>query len=58
MYKKGQLVKIDFMDRKAIGIYLGFLTINGITFHRIYNMKKNMVTFYTCDEIKPIGSEK
>jgi len=58
MYKKGQLVQIVFMSRESIGVYLGFLTVNGIVLHRVYNLKRKMVTFYTCDEIKPIGSEK
>jgi hypothetical protein len=46
------------MSRESIGVYLGFITVNGIVLHRIYNLKRKMVTFYTCDEIKPIGSEK
>jgi hypothetical protein len=51
MFQKGQLVQIVFMSRESIGVYLGFITVNG-------NLKRKMVTFYTCDEIKPIGSEK
>ena len=58
MYKKGQLVQIVFMSRESIGVYLGFRTVNGIVLNRVYNLKRKMVTFYTCDEIKPIGSEK
>lgn len=58
MYKKGQLVQITFLSRESIGVYLGFLTVNGIVLHRIYNVNRKMVTFYTCDEIKPIGSEE
>jgi hypothetical protein len=54
MYKKRQLVQIVFMSRESIGIYLGFITVNGIVLHRVYNLKRKMVTFYTCDEIKPI----
>jgi len=58
MYKEGQLVQIVFMSRESIGVYLGFITVNGIVLNRVYNLKRKMVTFYTCDEIKPIGSEK
>jgi len=58
MYKKGQLVQINFVSRESIGVYLGFITVNGIVLNRVYNLKRKMVTFYTCDEIKPIGSEK
>jgi hypothetical protein len=58
MYKKGQLVQITFLYRESIGVYLGFITVNGIVLNRVYNLKRKMVTFYTCDEIKPIGSEK
>jgi len=58
MYKKGQLVKITFMSRESIGIYLGFITVNGIVLNKVYNLRKKMITYYTCDEIKPIGSEK
>ena len=58
MYKKGQLVKITFMSRESIGVYLGFLTVNGIVLHRVYNLRRKIITFYTCDELKPIGSEK
>ena len=58
MYKEGQLVHIVFMSRESIGVYLGFITVNGIVLNRVYNLKRKMVTFYTCDEIKPIGSEK
>ena len=58
MYKEGQLVQIIFMSRESIGVYLGFITVNGIVLNRVYNLKKKMVTFYTCDEIKPIGSKK
>jgi hypothetical protein len=57
MYEKGQLIQISFIGRKAIGVYLGFLVVNGIVLHRVYNLKRKMVTFYTCDELKPIGSE-
>lgn len=58
MFEKGKLVQISFMNRKSIGVHLGFLTVNGIVLHRIYNLKIKMVTFYTCDEIKPVGSKK
>jgi len=58
MYKKGQLLQIKFMDSESLGVYLGFMTVNGVVLHRIYYLKRKMVTFYTCDEIKPIGSEK
>lgn len=58
MYKKGQLVQIVFISRESIGVYLGLITVNGIVLNKVYNLKKKMVTFYTCDEIKPIGSEK
>jgi hypothetical protein len=58
MYKKGQLVQITFLYRESIGVYLGFITVNGIVLNRVYNLKRKMVTFYTCDEIKPIGSEE
>ena len=58
MYKKGQLVKITFMYRESIGIYLGFITVNGIVLNKVYNLRRKMITYYTCDEIKPIGSEK
>jgi len=58
MLKEGQLVQINFMSRESIGVYLGFITVNGIVLNRVYNLKRKMVTFYTCDEIKPIGSEK
>ena len=58
MYKKGQLVQITFLSRESIGVYLGFITVNGIVLNKVYNLKTKMVTFYTCDEIKPIGSEK
>ena len=58
MYKKGQLVQITFLSRESIGVYLGFITVNGIVLNRVYNLKRKMVTFYTCDEIKPIGSEE
>ena len=58
MYKKGQLVKITFMSRKSIGIYLGFITVNGIVLNKVYNLRRKMITYYTCDEIKPIGSEE
>jgi hypothetical protein len=46
------------MSRESIGVYLGLLTVNGIALHKVYNLKRKMVTFYTCDEIKPIGSKK
>ena len=58
MYKKGQLVKITFMSRESIGIYLGFITVNGIVLNKVYNLRRKMITYYTCDEIKPIGSEE
>ena len=58
MYQKGQLVQITFMTRESIGVYLGFMTVNDIVLHRVYNLKRKLVTFYTCDEIKPIGSKK
>jgi len=58
MYKEGQLVQITFLSRESICVYLGFITVNGIVLNRVYNLKRKMVTFYTCDEIKPIGSEK
>ena len=58
MYKKGQLVKITFMYRESIGIYLGFITVNGIVLNKVYNLRRKMITYYTCDEIKPIGSEE
>jgi len=58
MYKKGQLIQIIFMSRESIGVYLGFITVNGIVLNKVYNLRKKMITFYTCDEIKPIGSEK
>ena len=56
MYKKGQLVKITFMYRESIGIYLGFITVNGIVLNKVYNLRRKMITYYTCDELKPIGS--
>ena len=58
MFEKGQLVQISFMNRKSIGVYLGFLTVNGIVLHRVYNLKRKIVTFYTSDELKLIGSKK
>lgn len=58
MFQKGQLVQIIFMSRESIGVYLGFLTVNGIALYKVYNLKRKMVTFYTSDEIKPIGSKK
>jgi hypothetical protein len=58
MFEKGQLVYITFIYYESIGVYLGSLTVNGIVLHKVYNLKKKMVTFYTCDELKPIGSEK
>ena len=58
MYKKGQLVQITFLSRESIGVYLGFITVNGIVLNKVYNLKRKMITYYTCDEIKPIGSEK
>jgi len=57
MYEKGQLVHISFMNQEAMGVYLGFLTVNGIVLHRIYNLTKKVITFYTCEELKPIGSK-
>ena len=53
MYKKGQLVKITFMYRESIGIYLGFITVNGIVLNKVYNLRRKMITYYTCDELKP-----
>lgn len=58
MYKKGQLVQIIFLSRESIGVYLGFITVNGIVLNKVYNLTRKMITYYTCDEIKPIGSEK
>ena len=58
MYKKGQLVQIVFMSRESIGVYLGFITVNGIVLNKVYNLRRKMITYYTCDELKPIGSEK
>jgi hypothetical protein len=58
MYKKGQLVQITFLSRESIGVYLGFITVNGIVLNKVYNLRRKMITYYTCDEIKPIGSEK
>ena len=58
MYKKGQLVQIVFMSRESIGVYLGFITVNGIVLNKVYNLRRKMITYYTCDEIKPIGSEE
>ena len=58
MYKKGQLVKITFMSRESIGVYLGFITVNGIVLNKVYNLRRKMITYYTCDELKPIGSEE
>jgi len=58
MYEKGQLVHISFMGRQSMGVYLGFLTVNGIVLYRVYNLKRKIVTFYTSDELKPIGSKK
>ena len=58
MYKKGQLVQIVFMSRESIGVYLGFITVNGIVLNKVYNLRRKMITYYTCDEIKPIGSKK
>jgi len=58
MYRKGQLVEIIFLSRESIGVYLGFITVNGIVLNKVYNLRKKMITYYTCDEIKPIGSEK
>ena len=58
MYKKGQLVQIIFLSRESIGVYLGFITVNGIVLNRVYNLRRKMITYYTCDEIKPIGSEE
>ena len=58
MYKKGQLVQIIFLSRESIGVYLGFITVNGIVLNKVYNLRRKMITYYTCDEIKPIGSEE
>ena len=58
MYKKGQLVQITFLSRESIGIYLGFITVNGIVLNKVYNLRRKMITYYTCDELKPIGSKK
>ena len=58
MYKKGQLVQITFLSRESIGIYLGFITVNGIVLNKVYNLRKRMITYYTCEELKPIGSEE
>jgi hypothetical protein len=58
MYKKGQLVQITFLSRESIGVYLGFITVNGIVLNKVYNLRRKMITYYTCEEIKPIGSEK
>ena len=58
MFRKGQLVQIVFMSRESIGVYLGFITVNGIVLNRVYNLRRRMITYYTCDELKPIGSEK
>tara|TARA_B100001248_G_scaffold262461_1_gene258597 strand:+ start:2551 stop:2733 length:183 start_codon:yes stop_codon:yes gene_type:complete len=57
MYEKGQLVHTSFMSQEAIGVYLGFLIVNGVVLHRVYNLKRKVVTFYTSDELKPIGSK-
>ena len=57
MYEKGQLVHTLFMSQEAIGVYLGFLIVNGVVLHRVYNLKRKVVTFYTSDELKPIGSK-
>jgi hypothetical protein len=58
MYKKGQLVQITFLSRESIGVYLGFITVNGIVLNKVYNLRRKMITYYTCEEIKPIGSEE
>jgi len=58
MYKKGQLVQIIFLSRESIGVYLGFITVNGIVLNKVYNLRKTMITYYTCEELKPIGSEE
>lgn len=58
MYKKGQLVQIIFLSRESIGVYLGFITVNGIVLNKVYNLRRKMITYYTCDELKPIGSEE
>lgn len=58
MYKKGQLVQITFLSRESIGIYLGFITVNGIVLNKVYNLRRKMITYYTCEELKPIGSEE
>tara|TARA_B100000161_G_scaffold260764_1_gene228176 strand:- start:205 stop:345 length:141 start_codon:yes stop_codon:yes gene_type:complete len=46
------------MGSESIGVYLGFVTVNHYVLHRVYNLNKKIVTFYTCEELKPIGSEK
>jgi hypothetical protein len=58
MYEKGQLVHVSFIYSESIAVYLGSIVVNGITLHRVYNLQKKIVTFYTSDEIKPIGSKK
>ena len=58
MFEKGQLVQISFMNRKSIGVYLGFLMVNGIVLHKVYNLRRKIVAFYTSDELKLIGSKK
>ena len=58
MYKKGQLVQITFLSKESIGIYLGFITVNGIVLNKVYNLRRRMITYYTCEELKPIGSEE
>ena len=58
MFQKGQLVQIIFLSRESIGVYLGFITVNGIVLNKVYNLRRKMITYYTCDELKPIGSEE
>tara|TARA_B100000900_G_C20595896_1_gene723380 strand:+ start:1858 stop:2058 length:201 start_codon:yes stop_codon:yes gene_type:complete len=58
VFQKGQLVHTSFMGCESIGVYLGFITVNDYVLHRVYNLKKKIVTFYTSDELKPIGSKK
>ena len=53
MYEKGQLVHVSFIYSESIAVYLGSIVVNGITLHRVYNLQKKIVTFYTSDEIKP-----
>ena len=58
MYKEGQLIQVIYKGSESIGIYLGFITVNGIVLNKIYNLKRKIITYHTCDEIKPIGSEE